>query len=142
MTCELYRFDKNLNRTNSKHSSSDANIFINEMTFNHAHWKDLIEIIKSQNDNSLIIEPINIQPNIVKSQRYTFYHVIWVFINVLQELFDIRVTAAVKIRVVHIYNNIFKIVFFLFPFEVLLELWKTEGFKENLNTEMFEVVGL
>ena len=64
------------------------------------------------------------------------------FINVLQELFDIGVTAAVKICVIYIHYNIFKIIFFLFPFEILLELWKTEGFEEYLNTEMFEVVGL
>ena len=85
------------------------------MTFDHTHRKDLIKIIEPQNNNSLIIKTVNVKTDIIKPESDTFYHVIWMLVNILQELFDIWVSTTVQIRVIYVHDNIFEIIFFLFP---------------------------
>ena len=63
-------------------------------------------------------------------------------VHIFQKLFDVRVAARVQVRIVDVDYHILEVVLLLLPFQVLLKLWQTEGFKEDLNAQVFKVVGL
>lgn len=63
-------------------------------------------------------------------------------VDVLEELLDVWVSARVQVRIVYVDHDAFKIVFLLVPLKVLLEVGQREGLEENLNAQVFEIVGL
>lgn len=60
ITSKLYRLNQNLNAGDPQYSSSDANVFVNQMRLAHTHWEDLVEVIESKDHDPLIIETIYI----------------------------------------------------------------------------------
>ena len=60
MTCELDRLHQDFDRGHSQHCATDTYVLVDQVRFYHAHRKDLIKVEKSQNYDSLILEPINV----------------------------------------------------------------------------------
>ena len=112
------------------------------MTLDHAHWEDLVEAEEAENHYSLVIKPIDIQPYIIQPKCYRFDNIVRMLIHIFQKLLDIWVSASVKVRIINIDDHIFEIVFFLFPFKVLLKFRQTECLEEDLDAQMFEIVRL
>ena len=59
MASELYGFNEDLNGGNTQNSSAYAYILIDQMRLNHAHWKDLIEVVKPKDHHTMVAEPVN-----------------------------------------------------------------------------------
>lgn len=51
---ELDGFHKDLDGGNPEHSASDANVLVDQVGLNHAHRKDLIKVVETQDDNSMV----------------------------------------------------------------------------------------
>ena len=116
MACKLDWFNQNLNGAHSQHCSSNTYVLVDQMRLYHAHGEYLVEIIESQNHHSMVHESVNVQPHIIKAKRNRFNHIIRMLIYIFKKLFDVGVSTWVQIRIAHIHNYIFKVIFFLLPF--------------------------
>lgn len=106
----------------------------------HAHGEDLIKVVESEYDNSMVQETINEQPDVVEAQGYALDDIIGMLIYVLQKLLDVWVTTGVEIGIVDVHHNVFEVVLLLLPLQVLLELWQAERFEEHLDAQMLKIV--
>ena len=62
------------------------------LKFVNLTYRSLINLLMiTYSHDSLVSNPLNIQSDIVKSKRHAFNDIIWVFIEVFQELFDVLV---------------------------------------------------
>ena len=52
------------------------------MTLNHTHRENLVEIVKSQDDDPLVIESVNVKTNIVESESDTFDDIVGMLVCV------------------------------------------------------------
>jgi len=51
---ELDGFHKDLDGGYPEHSASDANVLVDQVGLNHAHREDLIKVVETQDDNSMV----------------------------------------------------------------------------------------
>ena len=108
----------------------------------HAHRENLVEVEKPKDNDSLVIEAVDEEPDVVEAQRNWFGYVIGVLIHILQELLDVWVSAVIEVRIIDIYDHIFKVVFFLLPLQVRLEFWQRKCFEKDLDAQVFEIIWL
>jgi len=64
-------------------------------------------------DHSLVSDPLDVEAHIVQSEGYALDHVVWVLIEVLQELLDIDVPTLEERAVVDVDHDRVKVVVFL-----------------------------
>lgn len=98
------------------------------MTFNRRKIKNLVEIgeanlyqinlpkilrVITYHHNSLVSDALNIEPNIIQSQGYALYAIIRMFIEVLQELFNVDIPALEQRTVVYVHHYRIKVIIFL-----------------------------
>ncbi len=65
VTSELDGFDEDLDWWNAKNGASDTYVLIDQMTLYHAHREDLVEIVKTKYNHTLVIEAVDVEAHVV-----------------------------------------------------------------------------
>lgn len=93
MASELDRLDEYLDGANSQYCTANADVLVDQVRFYHGHRENLIEVVETKYYHPLVTKAVYIQANVIEAESNRLYHVIWVLVNILEELLDVRVAT-------------------------------------------------
>ena len=83
MACELDALDQDLDAADPEHCAPDADELIDQVALNHTHWEYLVEVVESEDHHSLVIEAVDVQPDVIEAQRNGLDDIIGVLVHIL-----------------------------------------------------------